>query len=187
MFAIISILLIASATALNLPPTSISAPVSLDFYYQVADGDTLQTFTNKISNIQPALGFQDKKYLEQLVEGIASHFKGQNVTPYKFPQILKINRQLGVLRVIQITVTAQEKTRTIMITGKYVEVNQNIPKVFNVTKVCHKGEKRKYGLLGQRKEVCRDVSVERGLNSAELAQVNKALMDMVPQAQTKLN
>ena len=180
MLAIISILLIASASALNLPPASISAPVSLNFYYKIADGESIQSLTHKISNIQSALGFQDQKYLEQLVEGIKSHFDAKNLTPYKFPQILKINRSLGLLRVIQITASVQVKTKTLMINGKSVEITQNIPPVSNRAKVCER--RRRYSLYGDRK-VCRLAN----LNETEIAQVNKALMDMVPKAQAKLN
>jgi len=185
MFAIISILLIASATAFSLPPASISAPVSRDFHYPIEDKavrESIETFTKLISNIQPALGFQDNKYLEQFVEGIASHFNAKNLTPYKFPQILKINRKLGELRVIQLTATLQVSTKTMTINGKYVDITQKIPQVFDVTKVCKKGTRR----LGPIKQVCREVRVPRGLNDVEIARVNKILMDMVPQAQARL-
>jgi len=165
MFAIISILLIASASALNLPAASISAVVSKDFRYQIENKsvrETMEDFTKLISNIQLSLGFQDKKNVEQLVEGISSHLNShpyvpnaKYLTPYKFPQILKINTKLGVLRLIQFTVTVQVSTRTMTINGKYVDITQNIP--------------------------------PRSLDAAEIAQVNKALMDMVLKAQAKLN
>ena len=185
MFAIISIFLIASTAALNLPPASISAPVSRDFHYQIADGETSQSLTNKISNIQPVLGFQDQKYLKQIGGDLKFHIDAMQSTPYKFPQILKINKKLGVLRLLQITATVQVNTKTMTINGKYVEITQNIPPVFNKTKVCEKG-RRNYSLFGQRK-LCRLVKVPRALNETEVAQVNKALMNMVPQAQAKLN
>ena len=187
MFAIISILLIASAAALNLPPASISAVVSKDFYYQVADGDTPQSFTSKISNIQPALGFADAKYLEQIGGDLKFHVDAMQTTPYRsLTWSLKINRALGVLRVIQITANLNAATKGLTIIGKYVEVHQSIPAVFNVQRVCHKGG-RKYGLFGPRKEHCNNVSTPRGLNGQEIAQVNQALVNMIPKATAKLN
>jgi len=187
MFAIVSILLIASASALSLPPASISATVSQDFHYQVTVGESIPSLTNKIANIKSALGFQDQKYLEQIGGDLKFHIDAMQSTPYKsLTWSLKINRNLGVLRVIQITANLNAGAKSLHINGKFVEVTQSIPPVFNVTRVCHKG-KRRYGLFGPRKEHCKNVSTPRGLNAAEIAQVNQALMNMIPQAQARLN
>ena len=185
MFAIISILLIASASALNLPPASFSAITNQDFYYQVSVGESIPGLTNKISGIQGALGFNDPKYLEQIGGDLKFHIDAMQSTPYRsLTWSLTIKRHLGVLRVIQ--VTAVINSGTLHINGKFVEVTQSIPPVFNVTRVCHKGG-RKYGIAGPRKEHCEDVRTQRGLNGDEIAQVQQALMNMIPHAQARLN
>ena len=185
MRAILSLILIVSATAFNLPAPTISAAVSHNFNYQVAIGESIPSLTQKISNIQPKLGFQDAKYLQQIGGDLKFHIDAMQTTPYRsLTWSLKINKQLGVLRVIQITATLQASTKTLNINGKYVEVTQKIPAVFNVTRTCHKG-KRKLG-IGKRKVKCQDVSTPRGLNAQEIAQVNQNLMKMLPQAQARL-
>ena len=186
MLAILSLVLIVSASAFNLPAPTISAAVSHNFNYQVAIGESIPSLTQKIANIQPALGFQDAKYLQQIGGDLKFHIDAMQTTPYRsLTWSLKINTRLGVLRVIQITATLQANTKTLNINGKYVEVTQQIPAVFNVTRVCHKG-KRKYGLFGPRKEHCNNVSTPRGLNAQEIAQVNQNLMKMLSQAEARL-
>ena len=185
MFAIVSILLIAGATAFSLPPASISAVVNKDFHYGVSVGESIPGLTQKISGIQHELGFTDPKYLDQIGGDLKFHIDAMQSTPYRsLTWSLVIKRHLGVLRVIQ--VTGVINSGTLHINGKFVEVTQSIPPVFNVTRVCHKG-KRKYGFAGPRKEHCNDVKTQRGLNANEIAHVQQALMNMIPQAQARLN
>jgi len=187
MLAILSLVLIASATALNLPAPTITALVTHQFSYGVTPGQSIQSVTSKISNIQPALGFADANYLNQIGGDLKFHIDAMEHTPYRsLTWTLKINRALGLLRVIQITATLQGDNRTLTLLGKYVEVTQPIPPVFDVQTVCHKGG-RKYGIAGPRKEICDNIQTPRGLNGQEIAEINQALVNMIPQATARLN
>ena len=91
---------------------------------------------------------------------------------------------LGTLKLYSIT--AEITNSDVLITGKYMQINQQIPSVFNVEKVCEKTGSRKYGIVGPRKKVCYDHQVPRGLTNDEINLVAQNLRFKISEAQKLL-
>ena len=184
MFVILALALVVSASALNLPPATVTGATVRNFEYYMSNQETVQGLLNQIWGIQGALDFADQNYMNQIAGEIFLYAEVMDHNPYhSLKWQLKINKALGVLRVIDISAKARPTAngRTLLIVGKAFEVHQAIPKVFDKQKKCHKGG-RKYGLFGPRKEHCTTIDVPRGLNGAEINQVNQALINKIPDA-----
>jgi len=131
--------------------------------------------------------FQGKNLLErvnQIVGEIFLYAEIMDAQPYhSLKWQLKINKSLGVLRVIDISAKARAATngRTLVLVGKAFEIHQDIPKVFTQQQQCHKGG-HQFLFFGHRSNKCNTIQVPRGLNQAEINQVNQALINKIPDA-----
>jgi len=175
---------IAAASALSLAPATVAGATVRNFEYFMSNQETVNGLLAKMSGIQGTLGFNDVNYMNQIAGEIFLYADIMDRNPYhSLKWQLKINLSLGALRVIDISAKARVSTggRTLLIVGKAFEIHQAIPQVFSEQRQCHKGG-RKYGPFGPRKEHCNTIKVPRGLNGAEINQVNQALINKIPDA-----
>ena len=113
--------LIASASALNLAPATVTGATVRNFEYYMSNQETVNGLLQKISGIQGALSFADQNYMNQIAGEIFLYAEVMDHNPYhSLKWQLKINKALGVLRVIDISAKARAATngRTLLIVGK---------------------------------------------------------------------
>jgi len=184
MIVILAFALIFSASAMDLAPASITGATVRNFEYFMSHQESVQGLLNQIWGIQGALDFADQNYMNQIAGEIFLYAEVMDSNPYhSLKWQLKITKALGVLRVIDISAKARAAPngRTLLIVGKAFEVHQSIPQVFDNQVVCHQGG-RKFGIVGPHKHTCNTIQVPRGLNGAEVEQVNQALINKIPEA-----
>ena len=63
---IIAFTLIVSASALNLPPATVTTAIVRDFEYFMSNKSTVHSLLHQITGIQGALDFKDQNYLNQI-------------------------------------------------------------------------------------------------------------------------
>jgi len=178
--------LIAGASAMSLAPATVTGATVRNFEYFMSTQETVSTLLQKMSGIQGELAFSDANYMNQIAGEIFLYAEVMDHNPYhSLKWQLKINKALGVLRVIDISAKARAATggRTLLIVGKAFEVHQSIPQVFGQQEQCTDTGRRKFGgLAGPRKKECRMINVPRGLNGDEINQINQALVNKIPDA-----
>jgi len=184
MIALVVLALVCGASAMDLPPATITRATVRNFEYFMSHQESVQGLLNQISGIQGALEFQDQNYLNQIAGEIFLYAEVMDSNPYhSLKWQLKINKALGVLRIIDISAKARAAPngRILVLVGKAFEVHQQIPQAFDNQVVCHKGG-RKFGIVGPHKHTCSTIQVPRGINGAEIEQVNQALINKIPEA-----
>ncbi len=136
---IIAFTLIVSASALNLPPATVTTAIVRDFEYFMSNKSTVHSLLHQIAGIQGALDFKDQKYLNQIAGEIFLYAEVMDLNPFQsLKWQLKINICLGVLKVIDISAKARptQNGRTLLLVGKAFEVHQSIPEVFDEQTSC---------------------------------------------------
>jgi len=184
MFIAVALVLLVSVSAIDLPPAQVTGATVRNFEYYMSNQETVQGLLNQIWGIQGALDFADQNYMNQIAGEIFLYSEVMDSNPYhSLKWQLKINKALGVLRVIDISAKARAANngRTLLIVGKAFEVHQSIPQVFAQQEQCHDG-KRKFGIVGPKKHHCDIINIPRGLNGDEINQVNNALINKIPEA-----
>jgi len=176
--------LIAGASAMSLAPATVTGATVRNFEYFMSAQETVNGLLHKMAGIQGELAFADQNYMNQIAGEIFLYAEVMDHNPYhSLKWQLKINKALGVLRVIDISAKARAATggRTLLIVGKAFEVHQTIPQVFAQQQQCHRGG-HKFGVFGPRKNHCTTINVPRGLNGDEINQINNALINKIPEA-----
>jgi len=184
MIPLILCALLASASAISLPPATVTGATVRNFEYFMSAQETVNGLLQKMAGIQGELAFADANYMNQIAGEIFLYAEVMDHNPYhSLKWQLKINKALGVLRVIDISAKARPTNggRTLLIVGKAFEVHQSIPQVFAQQQQCHAG-KRKFGIVGPKKQICNTINVPRGLNGDEINQINQALINKIPDA-----
>jgi len=184
MIPLIICALLASASALNLPPALVSNTFVRNYLYSMSDEDTSKDLLQKMSKIPVEFSFNDHNYMNQIAGEIFMYAEFLDANPYhSLSWQLKITKSLGVLRVIDISAKAKAvgHGRILLIVAKAFEIHQHIPQVFGQKENCVKNG-RKYGITGEWKYKCSMVDVPRELTSDEINQVSQALIKKIPAA-----
>ncbi len=184
MIAVIALLFLVGASAMDLAPATVTGHMVRNFEFYMSNQEDVNGLLNQIAGIQGALDFWDQNYLNQIAGEIFLYAEVMDANPYhSLNWQLKITKALGVLRVIDISAKARPNGngRTLLLVGKAFEIHQEIPPVFDQQEVCHKG-KHQFVVFGHRKNVCDYIQTPRGLNGAEINQVNQALINKIPEA-----
>ncbi len=184
MIAVFALLFLVSASAMDLAPAGVAGHIRRDFEFYMSNQESVNGLLNQLNGIQGALGFADGNFMNQIAGELFLYTDIMDANPnHALHWQLKINQSLGVMRVIDVTVRgrANGNGRTLNMVGKACEIHQAIPQVFDQQEVCHKG-KHQFVVFGHRKNICDYIQVPRGLNGAEINQVNQALINKIPEA-----
>ena len=184
MIAVFALLFLVGASAMDLAPATVSGQIVRNFEFYMSNQESVNGLLNQISGIQGALGFADGNFMNQIVGELFLYTDIMDANPnHSLKWRLKIDQGLGVMRVIDVSARGRVNGngRTLTMTGKACQINQPIPQVFDTQEICHKG-KRKYGIAGPRSTHCDHIQVPRGLNAAEINQVNQAMINRIPSA-----
>jgi len=195
MQALIAIVLIASASALlDLPPATISGLSIKNFEYYISGQESPDALTSILWGIQGPLEFNDQGYLQQISSEILMSIDLLENLPYhSLRWQFKVNKAVGVLRVIDIVARARPANggRILMIVGKAVEIIQKTQYAgflkMTPENLCRQGGSNLYFVkaLGHTWD-CFLVLGKRGLNGEEINQINQALIAKMPDAMKKL-
>ena len=184
MIAVFALLFLVGASAMDLAPATVSGQMVRNFEFYMSNQESVNGLLNQINGIQGALGFADGNFMNQIAGELFLYTDIMDSNPNRsLKWQLKINQGLGVMRVIDVTARGRVNGngRTLTMVGKACQINQAIPQVFDQQQQCHKG-KHKFVIAGPRKNICNTIQVPRGLNAAEINQVNQALINKIPQA-----
>jgi len=184
MIAVFALLFLVGASAMDLVPATVSSQIVRNFEFDMSNQESVNGLLNQINGIQGALGFADGNFMNQIAGELFLYTDIMDSNPnHALHWQLKINQGLGAMRVIDVTARgrANGNGRTLTMIGKACEIHQAIPQVFDQQEICHKG-KHQFVVFGHRKNICDYIQVPRGLNAAEINQVNQALINKIPEA-----
>ncbi len=182
--AVIALLFLVGASALNLPTATVSGQIRRDFNFYMSNQENVNGLLNMLNGIQGALGFADGNFMNQIAGELFLYTDLMDANPNReLRWQLKINQGTGVMRVIDVSAKGRVNGngRTLTMVGKACQINQAIPQIFDQQQQCHQG-KRKFGIAGPKKNICNTIQVPRGPNAAEINEVNQAMINRIPSA-----
>lgn len=114
------------------------------------------------------------KQIKSIIEEFRLTYENGEVNTYKSWEFV-IENHIGKLKMLYMEMVMQDNM--VMFRGSLISGNVNIPTIYSMKEICARTGKRKYGIVGRRKMVCKNHHIERGLTMNEINIVSNYLKD----------
>jgi len=175
----LSILLIASSTALDLKDPMIFPTTCKSFEYLIAHGETKSSIIERLSEIETLLELRDHKFIETIGSDIKSRIDTLKTTPVSLEWEFDVVPNPERLNLIKITANLHMKETNVIslnLTAKKIVMVQHIPIAHDSKKVC-------YPIPGGKgKRNCHEIFSQKKLDGIEKYRVEKNLRRFVNKA-----
>jgi hypothetical protein len=179
------IILITSIKALNLDPVKISEVIGQEFNFDAQKMETSEIVSVIQQNFEShELKEINSNMIKTMGQEIFLTLGMIETQIHHLNWELTITPHVGTLKIYRIT--AEIEGTKIKIIGKYIQLEQDIPSMFDTKEHCERSGRRKYGIAGPRKMKCHTYQVPRGLNQQEIDLVTSNLITASVKANKKL-
>jgi len=145
--ALLALIMLVGAYANNgldcpfhLDPPVVSDVTSQTFEYRLTTNESVTNITEKINNIQEALGFKDQARIDKMASDIVNYIDAGDIGSNKTLvwDDITSSPSTGVKKIIRLSAQVNQSgaRRILSVTAKYVTVTQEIPEVYTYKIEC---------------------------------------------------